>query len=184
METGSFLQNAILIVGIGNDHRGDDAAGLRVARLIQARHPLLPVSESTGEGTALIELWRCSDARLIFLIDAMTSGIMPGCVRRFDAHADSIPASLRANSSHDFGVVQAVELARVLGCLPPQLVVYGIEARSFDQEAELSPQVEAATRMVAERILLECQMFVEETNPAGKTAVTVLRSLFLGGDKS
>jgi hypothetical protein len=43
METGSFLQNAILIVGIGNDHRGDDAAGLRVARLIQARHPLLPV---------------------------------------------------------------------------------------------------------------------------------------------
>lgn len=182
METGSFLQKALLIIGIGNERRGDDAAGLRVARLIRARHDALPVAEATGEGTALIELWRNSEARLVFLIDAMSSGIAPGCVRRFDAHTDPIPASLRANSSHSFGVVQAIELARVLGCLPPQLIVYGIEAWSFDQETDLLPQVEAATRMVAERIYLECQIFIEACNPSA-TTVSVLRSLFLSGDK-
>lgn len=175
-----FLQNTILVIGIGNEDRGDDAAGIRVARLIRARG-LLPVAEQSGEGTMLIDLWRSSGAQVVFIVDAMISGAAPGCVRRFEAHTDSLTAHFSPNSSHTFGLAQAVELARVLDCLPPQLIVYGIEARSFDYEADLSPEVEAATRMVAERIFFECQMLAEAADHSLAPAVTVLRSLFLNG---
>ncbi len=175
------LSKTVLIIGIGNEYRGDDAAGIRVVRLIRARALPLPVVELSDEGTALMDLWRCSNAQVVFVIDAMLSGAAPGCVRRFEAHAKPLPTHFGANSSHLFGVASAVEMARVLGCLPPQMIVYGIEAKSFDYAADLSPEVEAATRMVAERIYMECQMFAEAADQSAVPAVTVLRSLFLNG---
>lgn len=175
------LAKTVLIIGIGNEYRGDDAAGIRVVRLIRARALPLPVAELSDEGTALMDLWRRSNAQVVFVIDAMISGAAPGCVRRFEAHANPLPTHFGANSSHLFGVASAVELARVLGYLPPQVIVYGIEAKSFDYAADLSPEIEAATRMVAERIYMECQMLAEAAEQSAVPAVTVLRSLFLNG---
>jgi hydrogenase maturation protease len=64
---------------------------------------------------------------------------------------------LFSGSTHDFGVAQAVEMARVLGTLPPRLVLYGIEGRCFDFGAALSPEVQQAAHEVARRVQQEIE---------------------------
>ena len=62
----------LVVIGIGNEYRRDDGAGLVVARRIRAAAPGLRVREESGEGAALIEAWR--GAEIVVLCDAVHSG--------------------------------------------------------------------------------------------------------------
>lgn len=141
----------ILLVGIGNDYRRDDAAGRIVARRLKTRTPPdVEILEETGEGTALLEAWR--GAEDVFLIDAVQSGALPGTLHRIDVWTQPLPASLFRHSTHAFGIAEAVELARVLHQLPPRLIIYGIEGERFDAGVGLSPAVEKAVAEVETRL--------------------------------
>jgi hydrogenase maturation protease len=143
----------MLIIGIGNAYRGDDAVGLLIARRLSARLKHVTIQEATGEGAALIDMWQ--DAASVLLIDAVSSGVAPGTIHRIDAHTQPIPAVFFRYSTHTFGVGEAVEMARVLGQLPAQVVIYGIEGAAFEIGDELSPQIERAIPDVVERICRE-----------------------------
>src|SRR5262249_46565971 len=83
-------QSLPLIIGIGNEYRGDDAVGLIVARRLKVRlADSAIVIEQSGDGAALMEAWR--DAETVIIIDAMMSGAAPGTIHRFDAIAQPIP---------------------------------------------------------------------------------------------
>ncbi len=153
-----------LVVGIGNAARADDAAGLVAARRVREMLAACPdmaepgrvaVVEHDGEGTNLVTLWEGHET--VILIDAVSSGAPPGSILRFDACSQPIPPQIRACSTHAFGVAEAVELARALGRLPPRLIVYGIEGRSFSAGAAMSAEVEAALAVVAERVLVDAR---------------------------
>ena len=140
-----------LVIGVGNDYRGDDAVGLAVARRIRnERLEGVTVREASGEGLALMEIWQVADS--VILIDAVHSGARPGTVHRFDAGARPLPAPLFHYSTHAFGLADAIELARALNQLPSRLEVYGVEGKNFEAGAALSPEVEAAARRVSQRV--------------------------------
>lgn len=143
-----------LIIGCGNEHRGDDAAGPLVARRL--RELGVRAREESGEGLALIESW--SGAAHVILIDAVITGAPAGTVTVFDPRLGPVPHTPRA-STHSFGVAEAIELARTLDRLPPALEIYGIEANQFEAGSEPSPEVLAAVERVAQEVL-QC------TNPA------------------
>lgn len=145
------LPQAILIIGIGNEYRSDDAVGLVVARALQAKRlPSVSVQEATGEGTALLEAWKGSD--VVILVDAVTSGAPAGTIHQLDAQSSPISPRLFALSTHAFSVAQAVELARALGTLPERLMIYGIEGKHFVAGTGLSPEVEHAAQEALESI--------------------------------
>jgi len=145
-----------LIIGLGNEYRRDDAVGLVVARRLREAAPeSVRVLEESGEGAALIESWQ--DADTVILIDAVHSGAKPGTIHRLDAREQPIAKRFFRFSTHAFGVADAVELARALGRLPPRLIVYGIEGKSFEAGVGLSPEAEAAAQAVVERVLGEIQ---------------------------
>jgi hydrogenase maturation protease len=160
-EPNTRQEHTVRIIGIGNDCRGDDGVGLVVARLLAARALAgVEVLEQTGDGAALLELWR--GAQAVLLIDAMVSGNRAGTVRRFAVHEQPIPAFFRRTSSHAFGVAEAIELARSLGQLPAHMALYGIEAQRVAAGMALSPAVERAAHRVAARVAdealtLRCQ---------------------------
>jgi hydrogenase maturation protease len=141
-----------LIIGLGNHYRGDDAVGLVVARRLKEAAPEgVRVLEESGEGAALMESWK--GAATVILIDALHSGAKPGTVRRLDAHGQPIPTRFFHCSTHAFGVAEAIELARVLSQLPPRVIVYGIEGKSFEAGLGLCPEVEKAGQEVVKRVL-------------------------------
>lgn len=143
-----------LIIGVGNEYRGDDAAGLVVARAL--RGLALPVSgvlESAGETGELIEAWRNADR--VFVIDAARSGAAPGTIFRVEPLKQPMTLRMTSHTTHDLGLAEAIELARALERLPGQLVVYAIEGGQFTPGAALSPPVERACREVIARVAAE-----------------------------
>jgi hydrogenase maturation protease len=145
-------KSAPLIIGLGNQYRRDDAVGLVVARRLKKAAPEhVCVLEETGEGAALMESWKDADA--VILIDAVRSGARPGTLHRLDAHTQPIPTGFFHYSTHAFGAAEAIELARALGQLPPHLIVYGIEGKTFEAGLGLSPEIEKAAQEVVERVL-------------------------------
>ena len=147
------LDSKILVIGIGNVYRCDDAAGLVAARLLKEQVPKCSVIEHTGEGAALMELWK--DVDCLIVIDAVRSGATPGTVSRFDATLGPLPGLMFRDSTHAFSLVEAVELGRALNQLPRHLVVYGVEGRNFDAGTNLSPAMQFAIEDVVERVLRE-----------------------------
>ncbi len=145
--------SAKLVIGIGNEFRGDDGAGLLVARRLRGvTGSGTKVAESSGEATELMSLW--TGAELVVLVDAVHSGSAPGRIFRFVIPGDMIPKALfPGHSTHAFGVMEGIELAKTLGSLPPQVIVYGIEGATFEAGAAISPEVEEAAVEVAERIV-------------------------------
>lgn len=148
------MAQPILILGIGNEYRSDDAAGLLVARRLRARRlPGVEVREHDGEAASLIEAWR--GASVVILVDAVAADAEPGRILRLDANVQPIPHALFRCSTHAFGVAEAIELARALGELPPRLIVYGVVGMSWAHGTERSPAVLSAIP------ILECTV-VEE----------------------
>ena len=146
----------ILVIGVGNDYRSDDGIGLTIVRTLKAKElPEILCLESGGDGISLMETW--SNAHKVILIDAISSGAQPGIIYRFDALAQSIPASYAFSSTHAFGVAEAIQLARTLDQLPASLIVYGIEGKKFAAGTELSPEIEHAVSEVVERVRREVQ---------------------------
>ncbi len=142
----------MLVIGVGNWYRSDDGVGLVVARKIEAMNvPAVVVREESGEGAALIEAWK--DAGNVVIIDAASSGSVPGTIHQFDARTQTIPSAFIHYSSHAFGVAEAIELARALNQLPPRLMLYGIEGKNFAAGVRLSEEVERAAEEVATHIM-------------------------------
>jgi hydrogenase maturation protease len=143
-----------LIIGIGNEYRGDDAVGLIVARRLKVLlGESVTVLEQSGDGAALMEYWRGAEA--VIIIDAAMSGAAPGTIRRFDASAQPIPKDAFRCSTHAFGVAEAIELSRALTQLPRSLIVYGIEGKNFAVGVGLSPEVEKAVGEMVNRTFTE-----------------------------
>jgi hydrogenase maturation protease len=134
----------VLLIGVGNDLRGDDRVGLVLARAIRAQKlPRVRVVECSGDITAWFSHW--SGADTVVMIDAVVSGARPGTLHRLDVSEAPLPASQRSpSSSHILDVGQIVELARALHRLPAHLLIFGIEGEQFEQGADLSPAVQAA----------------------------------------
>jgi hydrogenase maturation protease len=142
----------ILVIGIGNEYRSDDAAGLVVARrLRQLSLGNITVIEESGEGTDLMESWKGADT--VIIVDAASSGAKPGTIHRIDARAQRIPTGLLRYSTHAFSVGEAVELARAMNRLPPRMVVYGIEGERFDEGTVLSRAVQGSVDTVVDLVL-------------------------------
>jgi hydrogenase maturation protease len=146
----------IIVIGIGNEFRGDDAAGLLVVRRLKKRQPGgVEFLEQNGEATALMETM--SLAGTVILVDAVQSGAEAGQIHRYDASEQAMPAQFLRCSTHNFSVHDAIEMARALGNLPTRLMVYGIEGSHFEPGAELSPAVHSAVMEAAQRINEELQ---------------------------
>jgi len=145
---------SIVVIGVGNEYRSDDGAGIAVVRRLRALFPTeVRVWEESGEGAALIEAWK--DATWVVLVDAARSGVPPGTIHRLDARAAPVPTGFFHYSTHAFSVAEAVELARSLNQLPAHLIVYGIEGENFAAGVELSCAVKQGVEAVVARAAIE-----------------------------
>ncbi len=143
-----------LVIGIGNEFRGDDGVGHFIARSLMERAPAgVGIQLQSGDGAALMESLR--QARVVYLIDAMQTGAAPGTIRRIDVQQEALPVNFFSTSTHHFGIAVAVELARVLNLLPESLIIYGIEGMQYELSTGLSAEVRAAADILLEQLLKE-----------------------------
>jgi hydrogenase maturation protease len=150
--------SAALVIGLGNEFRCDDGAGIAAARRLRDRAAgdAFEVWELQNDPTALLDAGR--DRATVVVLDTMRSGAAPGTILRFDAGAEgaAIPEpAVGSASTHAIGLSEAIELGRALDRLPARLVVYAIEGRRFDAGIGLSDELQAALPRLVEWALEE-----------------------------
>ena len=156
----------VVVIGVGNDLRGDDGAGLEVARRLAQRPNAraIRVAEQPADPTRLLELWSGVDG--VVLVDTMRSDQDPGTVCRLDASAEPLPARFQTSSStHAFGLHEAIELGRTLGRLPPRVIVYAIEGGSVQAGAALSAELQSGLPALAEAVWAEANALAAAQPP-------------------
>ena len=149
---------AVQVIGIGNELRRDDGAGIAVARRLELgdRPPGVRVSAAHGEAIELLERWSGCDA--VVIVDSMRSGAAPGTIRRLDAGDAPLPVRIGGSSStHAVSLGEAIELARALDRLPHRVVVYAVEGCAFGSGIGLSDEVAAAVDGLARDVLREAR---------------------------
>ena len=141
-----------LVIGVGNAYRGDDGVGLSVVRSLREMNTGdIEILEAAGDCTSLMESWK--DAEVVILVDALQSGARAGSISRFCLNSEAFPTGLSRHSTHALGIAEIIELARAIDCLPPSLIVYGVEGKNFQAGTELSPAVREAVPRVVDSIL-------------------------------
>lgn len=148
------------IVGVGSPF-GADRIGWEVVHRLQAVDPFAGLSAGTvalacedRPGLRLLE-WLEAPG-LVVLVDAMQgdgkSGTPPGTLRRFDGLA--LPADAGFTTTHDFGMMAALELAGALGEVAPEITVFGIEIGDFYPPAsEHGPDMDLSAMVTSSGII-------------------------------
>ena len=154
MKTASSIDMRVLILGIGNPDRGDDGVGPLVIEYLAGRLPSdVDVRVRTGDVLALIDEWM--DFQSVIVIDAAASMGAPGRVHRVDALHETLPTPPLPASSHAFGLAEVLGLAQALENAPAEVVVYAIEGENFETGAAMTAKVQAAARIVADKVVGE-----------------------------
>jgi hydrogenase maturation protease len=148
----------VLIVGAGNELLGDEGLGIHVVRLLVAQASLPAHVEVLEAGTALLDLIpeMARHCRVI-LIDAIQMGGQPGTLYRFDVVADSVLQAETALpvSLHQWGIVETLRSAEMLGLMPNRVTVLGAEPEAVVPCLELSPRLTTAAGKIVAILLQE-----------------------------
>lgn len=144
------MPSPVVIVGVGDIGRGDDGVGAEVARQVAAALPQVDVVVT--DPSRLLDA--LDGAHTAYVVDAVRSGAPPGALHRLDAVPDD-DGERAAASSHGLGLGEVLRLGRVLGRLPPRVILIGVECRRFVAGAGLSPAVREAATAAAAGIVAE-----------------------------
>ena len=137
----------LVVVGVGSDLRGDDAAGVLVARrLAEQESDRLHVVEGGTAPENYTAVVKSFDPDHVLLVDAVEFGGDPGEVKPVD------PAELAQTSfsSHAYPLTLLTDyLERETGAT---ITMLGIQPASINESEDLSPAVETAIERVVEEI--------------------------------
>ena len=164
----------VLLIGIGDELRGDDGAGIELVRRLYADGGCdrLHCIERSGEATELLEAWR-GWSRVI-VVDAMRSGAAPGTLARLEitsqrpegtsqrpeGTSEPLTGLARGASTHALGLADAVELGRVLESLPAHLILHAVEAVLLEAGSPLSTEVRQALPALEKAVLEDARMLL------------------------
>ncbi len=134
----------------------DDSAGLKVIKLLEERlsNPDIALYETSLAGINLLDHLVGYDKAII--VDAIrTSDGKPGNIYRLTPQ--EFDTSCHTTSSHDIGIIAAIELGKRLGLSMPQVIeIIGIEAEDvFTLSEECTAAIEVAIPVVADMIVKE-----------------------------
>ncbi|MGA9027191.1 MAG: HyaD/HybD family hydrogenase maturation endopeptidase [Steroidobacteraceae bacterium] len=145
-------ESGVLVLGFGNVLLGDDGAGVRlVERLCRNLGP--GAAQFVDGGTLSFSLLsHVGAADSMLLIDAANLHRPAGTVEVFEgAVMDEFLLSTRRRSVHEVGLIDLLDTARLLGCLPPRRALLCIQPLRIDWCDALSAPVDAAFPGALER---------------------------------
>ncbi len=134
------MRHGIRVVGVGSPH-GDDRVGWRLVE---------DLAESAGPGVEAVAvaqplglLDHLDGCSALIVVDACRAGRAPGSVVVLTWPEDR-PEFEGSGSTHGLDLAMALEMAVVLGRLPPSVLLFAVEAGACGPVADLSPDLESS----------------------------------------
>ena len=171
----SHRAESVLIVGIGNELLCDEGLGVHVARALLAARGTLPAGVAVLEaGTSLLEIMaEMSHYAHVVIVDAIYAGGEAGTLYRAELsrEASGQLETLPAISLHEWGLLDTLRAAKMLGLLPGRLTLIGAEPERIQPGLGLSPKLARAEDRIVTMLLDELgtrQAEFREQKPAAE----------------
>lgn len=133
-----------LVLGLGNIIMSDDGVGPKVIELLQKDGGLPDDVLLLDGGTLGLDLLpHLEGVQRLIIVDAVEIGKAPGTVVRLTG--DEVPMALETKlSPHQMGMKDLLAVARLMGQLPDEIVLIGVQPACLEMDTELTPLVAAA----------------------------------------
>jgi len=130
-----------VVLGIGNTILTDEAAGVRAAMALADAYRIPDNVQVIDGGTSGMEMIEdLSDLDLLVVIDVVKTGAAPGTVVKIAG--DDIPVFFRRKlSPHQIALPDVLASLELLGTMPREIVVLGVEPVSLELGMEMTPTV-------------------------------------------
>jgi hydrogenase maturation protease len=144
----------ILIYGIGNPYRCDDAAGIIIAEELRKRisMPNITIRSGSIDGLSMLEEIVGFD-KVVFIDSIKTKNGKPGDIYKINLNQSETNPPIAPTHGIDF--VRAIKMGKKFDCkIPEKIVIFAIEIEdntSFSQEC--TNEVKTSIPEVVEKIL-------------------------------
>lgn len=144
------------VLGLGNLVHSDDGVGVHAIQRLQSDPRVPPGIVLLDGGThGLGLLPHVSGFSRLLVVDAVDAGEPPGTVVRFEGSAlHGLPGK---SSVHQLGFADMMVALKLLGELPPELVVFGVQPLSTEWSSELTPPVLDALPALLDAVLRQLE---------------------------
>lgn len=133
-----------LVLGLGNTIMTDDGIGPKVIEQLQQGAGLPDGVTLLDGGTLGLDLLpHLEGVQRLIIVDAVEIGKSAGtCVR---LAGDEVPMALETKlSPHQMGMKDLLAVARLMGQLPEEIVLIGVQPACLEMDTELTPLVAGA----------------------------------------
>jgi len=150
------------VLGLGNLVHSDDGAGIHAVQRLQTDPRVPPdVVVMDGGTLGLGLLPHISGFERLLVIDAIDAGDAPGTLIRLEGRA---LADMPGRASvHQLGFSDLMVAMKLLGDLPGEVVVFGVQPMSTEWSAELTPAVEKAIGPLLDSVIEQLEAWQEVT---------------------
>ena len=150
------MRAQIAIFGLGNPLMSDEGIGIHVIETLERRGDL-------PAGVALIDLGtggmrllhQIEGRRKLIFVDCVQMGQQAGVLQRFRPDEVRSKKEHARSSLHEGDLLETLALAKDLGSLPEDVVIFGIEPERIEPGLELSPVLAASLEEYAEQVFRE-----------------------------
>jgi hydrogenase maturation protease len=142
----------IVVLGLGNPMRTDDAVGVQAVGLL-ANDKRLPAGVRLVEGGTLgLELlYHVENASHLLVLDAVEANELPGTLMLFrDEALEALPCG---RSIHLLGLADLLSALRLTGRAPGDAMLLGIQPAYTGWGTELTPEVQTAMPRLIDKAL-------------------------------
>lgn len=153
--TATIAPKSVLILGIGNLVMSDDAVGVVVVQQLKKNYSFPDNVEIMDGGTLGLDLLpKLEDVTHLIIVDAVETGMVPGtCVR---LSGQELPIALQTKiSPHQMGLKDLLAVSELMGHVPKEMVLIGVQPASIEMEVGLTPVIEAQLETLTCNILTE-----------------------------
>ncbi len=146
---------ADLVLGLGNTIMSDDGFGVRVIDELSSRYRFPGEVRLLDGGTLGLDLLpHLEGVDRLLIVDALEMQAAPGTVFRLEG--EEVPRAFAGKLSvHQMGVQDLLAVSELMGHLPGELVVWGVQPQSIEMGTELTATVAAAVAAVVAGVVGE-----------------------------
>ncbi|BCS53496.1 HyaD/HybD family hydrogenase maturation endopeptidase [Geobacter sp. SVR] len=155
----------VLVLGIGNLVMSDDGVGVKAVQKLTCEYRFPPVVDIMDGGTLGLDILpRLEGIERLIVVDAVETGGAPGTLVRLTG--EEIPLALETKiSPHQMGLKDLLTVSQLMGHMPQEMVLIGVQPGNIGMDTELTPEVEAQLDAMVALILSELEQWGYAAEP-------------------
>ncbi len=158
-------EKKIIVLGLGNILLSDEGVGVKVVQELTEKYEFPQTVEIVdGAVGAFSLLPYIESAKKLLVIDAVLGGEPPGTIYKLKDE-DILHQIMEKISLHEVSFSDILNLAKLKGNYPEEIVIIGIEPKSLEMSLELSDEVKKNYNKLLNEVLVQLKTWGIEPIP-------------------